>query len=254
MKVPFYLIIGVTLLAPLACQKQQIDTYRGGKTLVIVSEGAERELSAVFSENLGKDTISIPVPIWLLGAGPTDTDIPYWLSVTGIEQTVFWGKRNSPGYELDSVFHAGPKPDTLLLHILRTPQWTDTTYRFTLVLETEEAYAVPIKNTHAYFTEVHITLVDEFSKPTWWAGPVEQALGPFSSRKMRAIFRWLEWETILWDKNIYEAVGSTFENASDYIAQGFALYLAAQAAHGKPVLERDGTPVSVPYPINKDDE
>lgn len=226
------IILGLALIAGIisACSEDKIDYFSGQDCLQFVKPMSD-SINVSFLFYPGETSHKIGLPLYLIGR-PADVDREYTCEVlaTGIDDAP------KAAYKLPEkfVFAANATTDTLWLTCNLLPEMDSTNYRLVLILKESDNFGL---GSNGYNGAI-IRITNILAKPAWWtnnAKVTSKFLGAYSDAKYRKFI---------------EVTGAVDFDSFDYAllreyTNTFKRYLESMKAAGTPVLEDDGTEMTV---------
>ncbi len=209
-----------------SCSKEEIKTYNDltpDRYLQFSSSSAD----VSFFRYPGETTIQYPVIV--KSSGYSETDMPYRISVVADSTTAA-----SADYTMPETFTflKGNVVDTFYVSLNYSEKLDANKMRLTLKVEETENFKAGETNYLMFDLWFHNNLV----KPDWWTSSVTSYyLGTFSELKYKYFLQ-------VTKVDLDGADNSTIR----HYALIFKAWLEEQAAAGNPILEANGTPMTVP--------
>ncbi|MBO9632647.1 MAG: DUF4843 domain-containing protein [Chitinophagaceae bacterium] len=224
----FYSLLLTTLFS---CKKEEMDVYRSGH-FIQFTQAITDTTNFSFFFYPGKDELSIPMPIRLVGTMP-EADIKYELKVDAKASTA-----QSQHYSLPASFEfrKGLAIDTAWVTIKKTPEMTTTTYLLVITIAPEGE----VKPGQTVYAKRIFRINDMVTKPSWWDSNMDRFyLGEYTERKFRKFME-------------FTGVGDLSEKSDTEkteLIKRFKYYLIQMKDAGTPVLEDDGSDMLSTIPI-----
>ena len=214
-----------------SCKKDSIDLYNSGRYVQFVSDIRD-SIPFSFFYHLGKDEVSIPLPVKLVGQ-LAQQDQSYRIEAVASESTAAAGNYSLPEAQ---VFRKGVNRDTAWVTVKRTPDLDTKDLR--LVLRITGSDALTPGQTDCIYKIIRITA--QVSKPTWWDNNMNTFyLGRYSEKKFRLFME----VTGVGDLGPYD------NNQRLVLMLQFKYYLIREKENGTPVYMEDGADMLSTIPL-----
>ena len=225
------LILGLALIAGIfsACSEDKLDFYSGQNYLQFEKPMVD-SINVSFLLFPGETTHKLGLPLYMIGK-PADVDREYTCEVlaTGIDDAP------KEAYTLPEkfVFRANMTTDTLWINCNLLPEMSEKSFRLVLVLKESKDFGLGSNG----YNGVIVRISNMIAKPAWWnTGDVTKYfLGAYSDAKYRAFIA---------ATGVADFDSADFALLREY-TNTFKRYLERMKAAGTPVLEDDGTEMSV---------
>lgn len=225
------IIFGLALIAGIftACSEDKLDYYSGQNYLQFLNPTAD-SINVSFLLYPGETSHKIGLPLYMMGR-TSDVDREYTCKVyaTGIDDAP------KAAYTLPEkfVFRANMTTDTLWITCNLLPEMSEKSFRLFIVLEESENFGT---GANGYLGTI-IRISNIIARPAWWddSYTTKNFLGPYSDAKYREFIK---------------VTGVADFDSEDYgllreYTNTFKRYLERMKAAGTPVLEDDGSEMSV---------
>lgn len=220
-------ILGI-FCALVGCRREEIPTYADSTSERFIyfsrSESDSTDLS--FYSYPGETSIKYPIAVQ--SSGYSTQDAEFKISVMEEYTTA-----ETSDYALPDkyIFRGGIERDTIYVRFNYSPKLDDEKIRLVIRLDSNENFSQGPSTNIVAVIWVHNNIV----KPAWWTSSVSSYyLGPYTDEKYREFLNVVK-------VDLTDADNSTIRN----YALIFKQYLAARKAAGDPVLEKDGTEMTV---------
>jgi hypothetical protein len=226
------IILGLALIAGIfsACSEDKLDLYSGQNYLQFVRPMTD-STNVSFLLFPGETTHKLGLPVYLIGK-PAEIDREYSCEVmlTGADDDA-----PKEAYTLPQkfIFRANMTTDTLWVDCNLLPEMSERDYRLILVLKESENFGL---GANGYLGAI-IRISNIISRPAWWTTsyPTTAFLGPYSDAKYREFIK---------ATGVADFDSDDFGLLREY-TNTFKRYLERMKAAGTPVLEDDGTEMTV---------
>lgn len=233
MKVNNIILSGIALLlVAAACTQLEIPTYNDltQDRFVYFSSALKDSTTLSFVKYPGEKTIEFPVKV--KASGFSDADASYKVSFVASESTATTSDCSLPS---EFVFHGNTVEDSFILKINYAEKMDNNDIRIVLRIEESDGFKVGPTD---YATKV-ILVNNKIVKPDWWVSSAPYYatyyFGTYTEKKYRTF---LEACKVNLD--------NTTRNEIRYYATLFKKYLMEQKEAGHPVLEDNGTEMTLP--------
>lgn len=233
MKVNNIIISGLTLLlACAACKQLEIPTYNDlTQDRYLYFSNAQTDVTTIsFVKYPGSKTIEFPVSV--KASGFSDTDASYKISFDASESTASASDCSLPS---QFVFHGNAVEDSFNLTINYSDKMDNDDIKIVLRIEESDAFKV---GPTAYATRV-LLVNNKIVKPDWWV-----STSPYYATYYFGTYTEKKYRTFLEACKVN--LDNTTRNEIRYYATLFKKYLMDQKAAGHPVLEDNGTEMTLP--------